>query len=617
MKISAIKDNLSYGVQIVQRAVSSKNPLPILSGILVKASNGQLTFTATDLELGVECKVPITVIEDGGVVLPAKYFSEIVRRLPDVVIDIDVNKENNSTLIKYGKSEFSLLGLSVEDFPMLPSIGSEATIKVKQDVFKNMIKQVSFATSTDDNRPIFTGVLMEIENDNIKLIATDTHRLAFRSGKIGESETVKEKSVIIPGKTLNELNRIMNSDNEDLIIAFGDNQVVFEMPGIKLISRLIEGQFPNYKQVIPEGCKTKIKLKTKELLEATERASLLAKDGSNVIKLTVSQEILIINSSSPEVGKIEEQISINSILSQEIEKKKLKISSFFANNSDLKKSNHSFNIFGFGTDRGSILLIMQKKENKELINSANFKLSANSNEKIFKLQLLSSNNETEFKFLAFNTNSVFLLKWNSSQKSNNNNNDEGGVSVISQFKLKNCPTVAIEIICDFDFEKKSNIDNKYPQIFLIGDCKGGIHAFFSNSNANPEISVNFHNKKSKVCDIKQVFRQNLDSEENEVTVAKELNEKLIQLYSVSSSGDFLKSFLKVSFEKESESLKIEDFVLVEENNLKNILPNLEKIEILQLLEEKVFLSGFYGHNFVVFDWTEKTRLEFLSSSFFF
>ena len=310
MKVSATKDVLLHGVQVVQRAVSSKNPLPILSGILIKAQDGQLIFTATDLELGIECIVPVSVIEEGGVVLPARYLGEIIRRLPDVKIDIETDKENNNTLLKYGLSEFSLLGLSANDFPILPAIDSESTITIKQDLFKNMIKQVGFAVSSDDNRPIFTGILMEIENDSMKLVATDTHRLAFRTGSIDCGETNFGKSVIVPGKTLNELNRIMTGETGDLKISFGDNQVVFEMPGIRLISRLIEGQFPNYKQVIPQGCKTKVRAKTKEFLEAAERASLLAKEGANVIKLTSSKDTLIINSNSPEIGKIEEQLSI-------------------------------------------------------------------------------------------------------------------------------------------------------------------------------------------------------------------------------------------------------------------------------------------------------------------
>lgn len=310
MKISSTKDNLLYGIQVCQRIVSTKNPLPVLSGILLKANDGNLTFTATDLEVGIECTIPMDISENGAVVLPARIIGDIVRKLPDLKINLEVDKQNFNTSIKYGKSEFSLLGLSSEDFPILPSIDFNSVLTVKQDLFKNMIKQVIFAASADDNRPIFTGALMEVEGGSVKLIATDTHRLAFRNASLENNESGIDKSVIIPGKTLNELSRIMTGEGENVKIAFGDNQVVFEIPGIRLISRLIEGQFPNYRQVIPQGCKTKIRLKTRELLDAAERASLLAKEGSNFIKLTVSEGNMVINSNSPEIGKIEEQLPI-------------------------------------------------------------------------------------------------------------------------------------------------------------------------------------------------------------------------------------------------------------------------------------------------------------------
>ncbi len=311
MKFSANKDTLQHGVQVVHRAVSTKNPLPVLSGILLKTENNRLSLTATDLELGIECSVPVNVEKEGGVILPARYLSEIVRRLPDVRINIEVNSENN-TLIKYGESEFNLLGMPADEFPILPAIDSESVLVIKQELFKNMIKQVVLATSADDNRPIFTGILMEIESDsNIRMVATDTHRLAYRSAKLENGERKKfEKAVIIPGKTLNELSRILTGEGEDLQIAFGENQVVFEIPGVKFISRLIEGQFPNYKQVIPQGCKTKIRIRTRELLDSTERASLLAKEGTNIVKMNVSEEKLTITSNSPEIGKIEEHIHI-------------------------------------------------------------------------------------------------------------------------------------------------------------------------------------------------------------------------------------------------------------------------------------------------------------------
>lgn len=311
MKFTSTKDNLAYGVQVVQRAVSAKNPLPILSGVLLNAENNKLKLTATDLELGIECIVPINSNTDGAVVLPAKYLGEIVRKLPDAQVDVFCDPETNLTTLKYGQSKFSMHGFSADEYPLIPALDSDHTFVIKQELFRNMIKQVTFATSSDESRPIFNGVLFEVEEDTLRLVATDTHRLAFRSGLVNETSTPEEKmTALIPAKALNEIVRIMPPDVENIRIAFSSNQVIMEMGHIRLISRLIEGQFPNYKQVIPQGCKSKIKLKTKDLLEAVERASLLARDGSNVIKILVQADTLVINSNSPEIGTIHEELPI-------------------------------------------------------------------------------------------------------------------------------------------------------------------------------------------------------------------------------------------------------------------------------------------------------------------
>lgn len=311
MKFLTTRENLVYGVQTVQKAVSLKNPLPILSGILLKAEKNRVTFMATDLEMGIKCSIPVNVIEEGSVVLPARYMGDMVRRLPDTQIKIETDKENFSTVVNYGTSEFSLLGFSAEQFPALPEIDSNLKFSIKQELFKNMIRQVSFATSQDDNRPIFSGILMEKEGDSIHLVATDTHRLAFRKGTTASDGSEQTVSVIIPAKTLNEVNRIMTGEEKEIMVTFSDNQVVFETEDVKIFSRLIAGQFPNYKQVIPQGCKTKIKVRTRDLLESVERASLLVKEGTNVIRITVNRHEMIINSNSPDIGKIHEVLPIH------------------------------------------------------------------------------------------------------------------------------------------------------------------------------------------------------------------------------------------------------------------------------------------------------------------
>lgn len=310
MKIICSKENLLYGVQTVQRAVSNKNPLPILSGIHLITDGNNLKFTATDLEIGIECIIPVTVIEEGSVVIPAKYIIEIARKLPDTKIEIIANNETNLTTIKYGNSEFNIVGGKGEDFPSLPTIESDFNYILSIDLFKNMIRQVVFATSMDDNRPIFTGVLLDIEEDNIVLVGTDTHRLAFRKGKINKEEINNQVSVVIPGRTLNEVSKLANNNDEKIVITITENQILFKLNDICIISRLIDGHYPNYKQVIPNDFNTKLRVKTKDLLEAVERASLLAKESSNIVKININENKLIINLNSPDVGRIHEEINI-------------------------------------------------------------------------------------------------------------------------------------------------------------------------------------------------------------------------------------------------------------------------------------------------------------------
>jgi len=196
-----------------------------------------------------------------------------------------------------------------EEFPVIPEIDNNLNLILKAAVFKNMVKQVSFSTAVDENRPIFTGILVVVENDTLKMIATDTHRLAYRTGIIDSSITSSWQS-IIPAKALIEVSRLIQEENESLQIILTDNQVLFRFGDISLITRLIEGQFPNYKQVIPASCKTKIRIPTKALLEAVERASLLAREGSNVIKIKTQGNTLIITSSSQDLGKVYEEIDI-------------------------------------------------------------------------------------------------------------------------------------------------------------------------------------------------------------------------------------------------------------------------------------------------------------------
>ncbi|MBO8138435.1 MAG: DNA polymerase III subunit beta [Desulfotomaculum sp.] len=306
MKINTTKETLLHGLQTVQRAVSAKNPLPVLSGIMFKSKNNVLKMTATDLEIGIECNVPVTTIEEGSIVIPAKYITEIVRKLPDVPIDLSADEESSTVLIKYSTSEAKLHGFNPDDFPTFPTVENEISFEISTRKLREMLKQVLFATSTDENRPVFTGVLFEI-SENLTLVATDTHRLALK--KVSLPEELLPIKVIIPGRTLSELVRIMTNDDEEITITIGGSQALFALKDTVLVSRLIEGQFPAYDQVIPKNYKSRLRISVKDLLESAERAALLTRGGNQTIKLDIQKEMLIVTANT-EIGEIHEEINI-------------------------------------------------------------------------------------------------------------------------------------------------------------------------------------------------------------------------------------------------------------------------------------------------------------------
>lgn len=309
MKVLCNKEVLVTGVNTVQRAVSSKNTLPVLQGILLKAESNLLQFSATDLELGIQCEVSATVEMEGSIVLPAKLFGEIVRKLPDTQILLEL--QNETLLIKYYQSEIVLKGFNSEDFPLLPDFFDDpVSYNLSTAIFKSMIRQTVFACAADESRPVFTGTLLHIEGQTIRLVATDTHRLAYRIAEIPNPDNI-EFSGIIPAKTMTEIYRLLKDEDESINIRFTKSQVAFAFGQVHLMSRLIDGQFPNYVQVIPKTCQTKIFMDLKSFLEAVERASLLSRDSQigNIIRLTVENSMLRIDQTS-EAGKISEHVEL-------------------------------------------------------------------------------------------------------------------------------------------------------------------------------------------------------------------------------------------------------------------------------------------------------------------
>lgn len=308
MNFASNKEELLNAVQIVQRAVSLKNPLPILSGIKFEAMEGSVNISATDLELGISCSFPAEVIEQGKAVLPAKVITELIRRFPDVTIFFRSDPLNGSVTVQYGQSEASINGYPVEEFPDFPLPSGETKFSIAGEILREVINQVIYAAAKDENRPLYTGVLFEISNGEINIVATDTHRLAWRKILI-ENNSDLNINLIIPGKTLNELTRAAGLSDEPLQVTVAENQVIFNTENVCLISRLIGGNFPNYRQVIPKEYISRVRLRARDLAEAAERAALLTRDGSPVIKISIGDNILVV-SVNTEAGRVREEMPV-------------------------------------------------------------------------------------------------------------------------------------------------------------------------------------------------------------------------------------------------------------------------------------------------------------------
>jgi len=309
MKIVCKQKDLAGATNIVQKAVSSRTTLPILEGILLEASNGTLKLTGNDLSIGIEKKIDIEVIEPGSVVISSRLFGEIIRKLPSSTVEISY--EGNKVKINCEHSKFVLTGQDPLEFPELPDVSNDNTFDIDRELFKTMIKQTIFATSQDENRPILTGSLIELADKTLSIVSIDGYRLALRSAAVESENNVK---VVVPSKALSEVNKIISSSDSDdnkLVISLTDKHILFEIDDVKVVSRLLEGEFIKYSQMFPKEFKTKVEIDTNEFLNGVERASLLAKEGrNNSIKFIVGSDTLEITSNA-EIGSVNESIDID------------------------------------------------------------------------------------------------------------------------------------------------------------------------------------------------------------------------------------------------------------------------------------------------------------------
>lgn len=277
MRIVCTKSNLVKGVSIVSKAVPSKTTMPILECILVDASTDVIKLTANDMELGIETRIEGDILERGIIALNAKIFSEIVRKLPDSDVVIETTSDNQ-TLITSEKAKFNIAAQSGEDFSYLPVIEKEDYITVSEFTLKEVIRQTIFSIADNDTNKMMTGELFEIEGNILKVVSLDGHRISIR--KIELKENYAQKKVIVPGKTLQEISKIIGGEAEALVdISFTKNHIVFEFDKTVVVSRLIEGEYFKIDQMLSSDYETKVRIHKKELLDCIDRATLLIKEG--------------------------------------------------------------------------------------------------------------------------------------------------------------------------------------------------------------------------------------------------------------------------------------------------------------------------------------------------
>jgi DNA polymerase III subunit beta len=307
MKVKASKETLTKGLEIIQNIISAKATLPILSNILIETQKDKLRLTATDLNIGISCVIPVNILEPGAITIPAKRFSGIIKELSDEEVEINT-KKNNIVTIETKNCQFKIIGLPPEEFPKLPELKDKEVIKIEQSLLKHMLAQTSFAVSLDEIKYILNGILFKISKDSITLVATDGKRLAVSKNKLTQPAS-REISFIVPFKTLQELDRNLSEDGE-LALIIGQNQVLFDFKDTIIISRLIEGEFPDYQQVIPPTSDQKIKADRQQLLLAVRRAALLATPDYQAVKLELFKDKLVVSKSTPDVGESREEIPV-------------------------------------------------------------------------------------------------------------------------------------------------------------------------------------------------------------------------------------------------------------------------------------------------------------------
>ncbi|HLP75759.1 MAG TPA: DNA polymerase III subunit beta [Candidatus Paceibacterota bacterium] len=313
MNLTIAKDQIINGLQAVQNVVSTRTTLPILSNVLIRAEGDRLELTATDLDVTVACSVEAKVTKPGATTVPVKKLFGIIRELATSEIEIEVDDKNTCS-IRAGASFYKINGLAAEEFPPMPKFKEDKKVVLSQETVKGMMKKTSFAISTDESRYVLNGIFISLKDHKMTMVATDGRRLALADEEVDVSEQ-SQGEFIVPAKAVGELNRLAQEKGE-VEIRYTDNQASFTLKDDKgfsvlIITKLIEGNYPNYRQVIPNEVKERISLVREEFLHALRRAEIMTSEKSNSVKLTFGKNNLAITANSPEVGEARESLAIN------------------------------------------------------------------------------------------------------------------------------------------------------------------------------------------------------------------------------------------------------------------------------------------------------------------
>lgn len=313
------KERFIASIQDVLKAVAVRTTIPILTGIKIDADENGVTLTGSDSDISIRSFIPkvednqelVEVVKPGSIVLQARFFSEVVKKMPGPIVELRV-EDQYKTVISSGNAEFVIHGLDPEEYPRLPLLEDDVRLSIRTDLLKTFIKQTVFAVSTSETRPILTGVHWVIKNQELLGVATDSHRLTQKKILLEPETEELEKDIVIPGKSLNELIKVVDDRTDEFVqIAITENQILFQAKNLLFYSRLLEGKYPETSRLIPTDWKTTVTLDAKEFLQAVDRASLLAREGkNNVIKFsTLTGDSVEISSYTPEIGTVQEKIN--------------------------------------------------------------------------------------------------------------------------------------------------------------------------------------------------------------------------------------------------------------------------------------------------------------------